>query len=129
MIFTYAFMLDSNHGGKLVPYINNSNPLWMNVEEYIDKVFKTSDSTDELGIYDFILSKLNSEFNPEYDCTGQSLVMNGDDNNQRFQIGYRILQLKGLYRKPEELLFAELNGFEKDFADYLKSEIENLNTM
>ena len=125
LIFTYAFMLNIDKGGKLVPFVKNDNPLWMDVESYIDKVFKTKNMIGELEIYDFIRNKLNSKPSIEEVMFNHSTYINGDYKNQPYQIGYRVNILSSQFNNPEDLLMFELNNFEKDFANYLKKEIEN----
>lgn len=124
LIFTYAFMLNSDKGGKLVPFIKNNDPLWMDIESYIDKVFKTKNSIGELRIYDFIKNKLNFEPSLEEIAFQHNTFINGDDKNQPYQIGHRVNVLRSQFNNPEDLLFFELNRFENDFAEYLKKEIE-----
>ena len=123
LIFYYAYMLDYNHGGSLVPFVNNSNPLWMDVETYIDNVFKTSNLMGILKIYDFIKNIIlmnDDEFLED------SLVLNGDQKNQTYQIKYRVIELlkSKHYTSAEDLLFEELKRFETDFANYLKKQIQ-----
>lgn len=124
LIFTYAFMLDTDKGGKIVPFVNNNDPLWMDVETYIDNVFKAKKNMlPQLPIYDFILNTLKVEPDESFI---DSLIINGDYKNQLFQIRHRVWNLKYNYglNTPEDILFFDLKNFEHDFTLYLKNELE-----
>lgn len=123
LIFTYAFMLDRDNGGKLVPFVNKNNPLWMDIEAYIDMVFKTKNLISELRIYDFINNRLHTSPKPD-EYTFYSLFINGDYKNQSFQIGHRVDILRVRFNNVQDLLMFELNNFERDFSNYLKKEID-----
>ena len=122
LIFTFAFMLDKDNGGDVVPYVNNKNPLWMDVESYIDLVFKSDKNLmSRLKIHNFILNALNSELSMDE----ESDYINGDRKNQRFHLKNRVWKIKNSkgFTKVEDFLFYDLNRFENDFANYLKKEI------
>lgn len=129
LIFTYAFMLDRDRKGNIVPFVSNSDPLWMDVETYIDNVFKSKKNLlPLLPIYDFILNTLEQE--PE-GLLNDSSVINGDYKNQPFQISHRVWDLKYNYnlKTPEDILFFDLKRFEQDFAQYLKKEVDKKKTI
>lgn len=131
-IFYYAFMLKEDKGGTLIPYVKNEDPLWMDIEEYISKVFSVGDNLIlNMRIYDFINNALNSGesslFNDEVSISGYNMSLNGGDKEQKYnikQIALRLCEIYG-YRNAIDLLFHELKRFENDFSDYLISEINN----
>lgn len=48
-------MLKTNKGGIIVPFIENNNPLWMNIESLIGNVLMPSNKREErIFIYDLI---------------------------------------------------------------------------
>lgn len=124
LIFTFAFMIRHNESGSIVPSVNNDNPLWMDVENYIDKVFKTKDSRTELKIYDFINNELHNHTNFETYLANYIVNITGDPANQKSLIAQRVSELKRIFNKPEDLLMGELKQFEEDFTLYMKEEIE-----
>lgn len=124
LIFTFAFMLNNgkNDKAKLIKCINKDNPLWMDVEDYIASVF---DLHTNSKVYYFINKTLKeNDFSTYYENGNDYL--NGDYRNQLFTIKQRILELKLMhgFTNAEDLLFFELKNFEKDFARYLKKEVE-----
>lgn len=121
LIFTFAFMLKEDKGGKIVPFVGNDNPLWMDVETYIDKVFR---STKSLPIFDFVNNTLKKE--PDM-FLSDSDIINGDSKNQPFLMSHRVRYLKNQFKftSASDLLLHELNIFEKDFAFYLINELKN----
>lgn len=132
IIFYYAFMLKGDKGGTLIPYVKNEDPLWMDIEEYISKVFSAGDNLIlNMRIYDFINNALNSGesslFNDEVSISGYNMSLNGGDKEQKYNIKQITLRLCEIYdyRNAIDLLFRELKRFENDFSDYLISEINN----
>ena len=132
IIFYYAFMIDSDKGGRLIKFIDNDNPLWMDIENYIDKTLRSNkDSHPLLPLYDFINAQIltASKFNQDITTNGRTIVLSGDDKNQRYIIKQKIIDLKTKqqYKNAGELLFSELLKFENDFANYLKKEVADKN--
>lgn len=124
LIFVFAFMLPENRDGYLVPFVKNDNPLWMDVENYIDKVFKNINSKVEPKIYGFINFELHKKLDPfEYDSNSGTLI-EGGHRNQKYLIGKRVNELRYKLNNPEDLLMEELKRFEKDFTIYMKEQIE-----
>lgn len=123
LIFALAFVLEGNKGGDIVPFVGVDNLLWMDIENCIDKVFKTRDLGGELRIYDFINNELHSKADlEEYYLCSYTKIM-GDSKNQRYTIR-RINELKYKLNNHEDLLMHELKKFEKDFSIYMKEQIE-----
>ena len=54
LILTFSFMLKINNGGRIVPFVENNNPLWMDVESLVEKVLMSSNGKGIILVYDFI---------------------------------------------------------------------------
>ena len=132
LIFYYAFMLPIDKGGTLIKRVHNSNPLWMDVEEYINKVFEVgNDLLLKLPICGFINNILRSKdsylFNDERTMSGDNEFLDGYEKEQKYHIKLKVLELRDKYGyiSPTELLYDELKRFEQDFNNYLSNEIAN----
>lgn len=130
LIFYYAFELPENRGGTLIKWIRNSNPLWMDVEEYINKVFEIGDDLlFKMRVCDFINNVLRSKesfvLSDERAMSGDSNYLDGYDKEQRFNIKRKVLELRDQYGyvSPIELLYDELRRFENAFSKYLLNDL------
>lgn len=130
LIFYYAFELPKDKGGTLIKRVRNSNPLWMDVEEYINKVFETdNDLLFKMRICDFINNILRNKesflFSDERAMSGDSHYLDGYDKEQRFNIKRKVLELRDQYgyTSPIDLLYDELKRFECIFSKYLLDDL------
>lgn len=130
LIFFYAFLLPNDRGGTLIKYVNNSNPLWMDVEGYINSIFMCDRGCLLIHpLYTFVDNVMRSDesalYNDARTVSGHNWCLNGTDKEQRFNIKQRVLELREEYdyKTGIDLLFGELRRFEKAFSNYLKEEI------
>ena len=130
LIFFYRYY--ANHSGGYINRVDSDDIKWMDVEGFINDLFKTKNLHLINRTYDLLNTYITSsqndhEFETFLIANGNNVYLNGDSKNQPFYLRRAAYKWKisGNKQNTIEFLLYELKRFEKDFAQYLIEQVNS----
>lgn len=130
LIFFFRFY--ANHSGGYIDRVYSDDIKWMDIEGFINDLFKTKNLHFINRTYDLLnafiaSSEMDREFETSLMINGDNVYLNGDSKNQPFYLCRAAYKWKvsGNKQSTIEFLLNELKRFEKDFTQYLIEQVNS----